>query len=347
MKVTPAFSFLALFLLAVMLGISAQAQVSGSGTTNKIPKWTGTTTLGDSSITEDASGNMAVGATPNVNYKLLMQATLNGSGTVFRAHNIGNGRGIEGSSNNGIGVNAFSTGGNALTANSTNGFGIFASSQNNIGISASSASNDGVRGVTTSTAPSSAGVKGLGANGAFAGIFSGNVSVSGTLSKGGGSFKIDHPLDPENKYLYHSFVESPEMMNIYNGNVTTDLEGVAEVTLPDWFETLNRDFRYQLTVMGKFAQAIVAQKIHDNRFVIRTNAPFVEVSWQVTGVRQDAWANQNRIPVEEEKAEFEKGHYLHPAVFGKAADKSIEWAHEIEAKRRLRKAKEELTPERP
>ena len=67
MKVTPAFSFLALFLLAVMLGISAQAQVSGSGTTNKIPKWTGTTTLGDSSITEDASGNMAVGATPNVN----------------------------------------------------------------------------------------------------------------------------------------------------------------------------------------------------------------------------------------------------------------------------------------
>lgn len=49
----------------------------------------------------------------------------------------------------------------------------------------------------------------------------GNVAVQNTLSKGGGSFKIDHPLDPENKYLYHSFVESPDMMNVYNGNITT------------------------------------------------------------------------------------------------------------------------------
>ena len=45
----------------------------------------------------------------------------------------------------------------------------------------------------------------------------GNLDVTGTISKGGGTFKIDHPLDPTNKYLYHSFVESPDMMNIYNG----------------------------------------------------------------------------------------------------------------------------------
>ena len=95
----------------------------------------------------------------------------------------------------------------------------------------------------------------------YAGYFAGRVHVTGTLSKGGGSFKIDHPLDPENKYLSHSFVESPDMMNIYNGNVTTDANGETEVTLPEWFETLNRDFRYQLTVIGQFAQAIVSEKV--------------------------------------------------------------------------------------
>ncbi len=95
----------------------------------------------------------------------------------------------------------------------------------------------------------------------FAAWFNGNVDVDGNLSKAGGSFKIDHPLDPSNKYLYHSFVESPDMKNIYDGNVTTNGNGDAVVTLPKWFETLNRDFRYQLTVIGQFAQAIVGSEI--------------------------------------------------------------------------------------
>jgi hypothetical protein len=145
----------------------------------------------------------------------------------------------------------------------------------------------------------------------------------GTLSKHAGSFKIDHPLDPANKYLYHSFVESPDMMNVYNGNVTTDKRGYATVTLPDYFEALNRDFRYQLTVIGQFAQAIVATKIGNNRFVIRTNKPKVEVSWQVTGIRQDAYANAHRIPVEEDKPAGQQGHYLHPELFGQPETKSI------------------------
>ena len=115
-----------------------------------------------------------------------------------------------------------------------------------------------------------------------------DVDVDGTLSKAGGSFKIDHPLDPANKCLYHSFVESPDLMNIYNGNVTTDAEGNAVVTLPDWFEVLNRDFRYQLTVIGQFAQAIVASKVANRQFSTWTDKPDVEVSWQVTGIRQDA-----------------------------------------------------------
>ena len=145
---------------------------------------------------------------------------------------------------------------------------------------------------------------------------SGNVDVLGTLSKGGGSFKIDHPLDPANKYLYHSFVESPDMMNIYNGNITTDASGEAAVQLPEWFETLNRDFRYQLTVIGQFAQAIVAGKVASHRFVIKTDKPNVEVSWQVTGIRQDAFANTHRIPVETEKASADRGHYLYPELVG-------------------------------
>ena len=56
---------------------------------------------------------------------------------------------------------------------------------------------------------------------------------------------IDHPLDPANKYLYHSFVESPDMKNIYDGVITTDANGDATVVMPDYFEALNKDFRYQ------------------------------------------------------------------------------------------------------
>jgi hypothetical protein len=151
----------------------------------------------------------------------------------------------------------------------------------------------------------------------------GNLNVLGNLSKGGGSFKIDHPLDPANKYLYHSFVESPDMMDIYNGNVVTDTRGVATVVLPDYFGALNRDFRYQLTVIGQFAQAIVARKIDNNHFVIRTSKPEVEVSWQVTGIRQDAYANAHRIPVEEAKPPQEQGRYLHPELFGASAEQAI------------------------
>jgi hypothetical protein len=155
------------------------------------------------------------------------------------------------------------------------------------------------------------------------GNFAGNLNVTGKLTKGSGSFKIDHPLDPANKYLSHSFVESPDMMNVYNGNITTDRHGLATVTLPDYFEALNGDFRYQLTVIGQFAQAIVAKKVSANRFVIRTNKPNVEVSWQLTGIRHDAYANQYRIPVEEDKAVGEQGYYLHPEVFGQPESKGI------------------------
>jgi hypothetical protein len=151
----------------------------------------------------------------------------------------------------------------------------------------------------------------------------GNVNVTGNLSKGGGSFRIDHPLDPANKYLSHSFVESPDMMDVYNGNVVTDKNGVAIITLPDYFQTLNRDFRYQTSVVGQFAQAIVAKKVADNHFTIKTSKPGVEVSWQITGIRQDAYANAHRIPVEEGKTAQEQGRYLHPELFGAPKEQAI------------------------
>jgi hypothetical protein len=164
-------------------------------------------------------------------------------------------------------------------------------------------------------------------HGGLAGLFDGYVQITGNLSKAGGSFEIDDPVDPANKYLYHSFVESPDMMNIYNGNVTTDGAGNAVVTLPEWFEALNRDFRYQLTVIGQFAQAIVASKMNHNSFAIRTDKPNVEVSWMVTGIRQDAWANAHRIPVEVDKPEADRGHYLHPELFDHAGEASIPALH--------------------
>ncbi|MFH1374988.1 MAG: hypothetical protein ABII79_14485 [bacterium] len=159
----------------------------------------------------------------------------------------------------------------------------------------------------------------------YAGYFSGNVGVFGTLTKTGGSFKIDHPLDPEHKYLQHSFVESPDMMNIYNGNVTLDADGQATVTMPDYFETLNMDFRYQLTCIGGFAPVYIAEKINGNQFRIAGGEAFGEVSWQVTGIRNDKWAQAHRIQVEVDKPTTEIGTYLNPEEHGQPIEKHFNY----------------------
>jgi hypothetical protein len=171
------------------------------------------------------------------------------------------------------------------------------------------------------------GIYAEGGDGNWAGSFNGDVIVSGNLVKSSGSFKIDHPLDPANKYLYHSFVESPDMKNIYDGTVTTDGGATAIVTMPAWFEALNTDFRYQLTVIGQFAQAIVASEIANGSFTIKTSKSGVKVSWQVTGVRQDAWANAHRIQVEVDKAPMDQGHYIHPELFGHESEPNIAEMH--------------------
>ena len=141
----------------------------------------------------------------------------------------------------------------------------------------------------------------------------GAVSIFGTLSKGGGSFKIDHPLDPENKYLSHSFVESPDMKNIYDGVARLDANGEATVVLPEYFESLNQDFRYQLTSIGKPSPGIyIADEIHNHQFKVSGGTPGAKVSWQVTGTRHDAFANAHRIVVEENKPLAERGTLMYP-----------------------------------
>ncbi|WP_194814244.1 hypothetical protein [Nocardia sp. XZ_19_385] len=157
----------------------------------------------------------------------------------------------------------------------------------------------------------------------IAGQFFGEVRITGALSKGGGGFKIDHPLDPENKYLSHSFVESPEMLNLYRGTATTDEHGNAQVHLPDYFETLNEEFGYQLTPLGEPVTAAIATEIKDNSFTIRSDKPFARISWQVTGVRKDPWANAHRIEVEEAKPEHEQHYFLHPTEHGAAATRGL------------------------
>jgi len=255
-----------------------------------------------------------------------------GAGGGF-SNSLRGGNGVNGSgggSDSGLGGTGVSGQGGSSTSN-TAGDGLEGDGGNSfsgnggsgVRVSGGSGSGSGNRGGNGIEAFAGPGI--ISATNGLAGKFHGDVEVTGNLSKGGGSFKIDHPLDPENKYLYHSFVESPDMMNIYNGTVTTDANGEAIVTLPDWFEALNQDFRYQLTVIGTFAQAIVAEEIKGNRFLVKTNAPNVKVSWQVTGIRHDAYANKHRIPVEEQKPEDERGLLLHPDAFNQPENRGVQF----------------------
>jgi trimeric autotransporter adhesin len=175
--------------------------------------------------------------------------------------------------------------------------------------------------------------------GSLAGNFTGDVNVSGTIFAGTKDFKIDHPLDPANKYLVHASVESSEMKNIYDGVVTTDEQGRATVRLPEWFEALNGDFRYQLTVIGQFAQAIIDREIQNHEFTIRSSAPNVKVSWQVTGVRHDAYAKARPLVVEEQKDARIRGFYIHPELYGLPDNRGIEWVRHPEMMKKLEQMK--------
>lgn len=298
------------------------AGLAGTGTATRIPKFTAAMSLGDSEITESAAGDIGIGTDSPLAklhvrtdpYALQASALetddiviLSGDACLGLYSTPG---GLAGSAisfkeidSSGLIVNTWgiyrrtTTGGNALRFS--------------FGISDNYASNATMV-EFTSTGDLDA---------------TGNLSAN-TIDAGLKSFKIDHPLDPENKYLYHSCVESHDMMNVYNGNIVTDASGYATVTLPDWFEALNRDFRYQLTVVddgdtADFVQVKVVRKIKGNQFTLRASRGNVEVSWQVTGIRQDAFAKANPIVPEVDKEPANKGLYLHPEAFGLPRERGI------------------------
>ena len=131
------------------------------------------------------------------------------------------------------------------------------------------------------------------------------------------SFMIDHPLDPENKYLLHYSAEGPEPYNLYRGVVTTDASGRAVVHLPDYFEAANKEFSYYLQPIGTFAQVIVEEEVRNNEFVIRTDKPNVKVSWMVLATRNDPYVRYFWKPTVIEKSPEQRGKYLIPQVYGK------------------------------
>ncbi len=155
----------------------------------------------------------------------------------------------------------------------------------------------------------------------------GNLSVVFNLSKGSGTFVIDDPLDPKNKLLYHSFVESPDAMNIYDGIVTLDSKGSATIALPNYFLALNQDFRYLATPLGQsMPNLFVAKQIKPQFFglfgtpifTISGGVPNGRVSWQVTGVRHDIYIEQNPITTIVDKGPdtlVPKGTLLYPELY--------------------------------
>jgi trimeric autotransporter adhesin len=247
---------------------------------------------------------------------------VSGNGNSFGVEGIAPVLGVWGESTSSTGTGVQGSGGSSSGGNGVFGIGYdgVSGEGSNIGVVGTSPTGIGMAAYSTTTSDA---LFAENQSGGLAAFFYGSIDVDGNLAKAGGSFKIDDPLDPANKYLYHSFVESPDMMNVYNGNVTTDAEGNATVQMPKWFEALNRDFRYQLTVIGQFAQAYISSELENQQFSIKTDKPNVKVSWQVTGIRQDAWANAHRIPVEVEKPANERGYYMHPELFGAPAEKSI------------------------
>lgn len=180
----------------------------------------------------------------------------------------------------------------------------------------------GVWGRTDSTASNAHGVVGDEGGGAGHAVF-----ARGTLAATGSkSFQIDHPSRPDTHYLAHFCAEGPEPYNIYRGIAVTDAAGVAEVVLPDYFENINRDPTYHLTVLDdgdEFVLAKVARKIQDGRFVIRTSRPRIEVSWEVKAVRNDLWVQRYGFQTEVEKEDDIKGKYLHPELYDRPAEDGI------------------------
>lgn len=206
-------------------------------------------------------------------------------------------------------------------------------------------SGTGVRGVALATVPNrqTGGVEGFayapdgagvwGYNGSLTGRATGLFASSQNISNGSAAllvfgnsavlgtkqFMIDHPLDPTNKALHHYCTEGPAPYNVYKGRVRTDAAGYAWVRLPDYYEAINRDPDFQLTVVDSSADFVLAkitQEIKNGQFQVRTSKPGVTVCWEVKATRNDRWVQQNGYVTEEDKLPGERGKYFVPKLYG-------------------------------
>jgi hypothetical protein len=283
--------------------------------------------------------NIGVDASTDNNTRYAVKGVNNGvNGTAIFGDSAG-GTGVYGNAPSGTGVRGVSSGGYGMYGSSSSGVGVVGGSSTYFGVAGGSSSGTGVRGSSSSGAGVwgesdsgygvyaysgyNAAVYGYSVN-SYAGYFQGPIfatSANASIK----AFRIDHPLDPAGQALMHSCVESNERKLVYDGVVTTDARGEATVELPAYFGALNRDLRYQLTVIGSFAQAIVKAKVKANRFTIATSEPGVEVCWQVSGVRQDAYATAHPLVVESAKTGREKGKYLNPLEHGQPASAGVDY----------------------
>ncbi|HET9496462.1 MAG TPA: hypothetical protein VFR15_19715, partial [Chloroflexia bacterium] len=224
-------------------------------------------------------------------------------------------RGVMGSSTGGYGVYGYTSTGIAVFGEgSTTGDGVWglANCAGCYGVFGYSTAGQAVRGESST---------------GWAGYFQGNVNVTGTCCGAGQlTTKIDHPIDPENKYLVQSVVQSPDLKSVYDGSVTLNSKGEAVVTLPDYVQALNTDFRYQLTAVGAPGPNLyIAEKLTGNRFKIAGGKPGMEVSWQVTGTRIDPYAKAHPIQSEVDKPADDQGKYRHPAEWGQPESKGTNY----------------------
>lgn len=156
-------------------------------------------------------------------------------------------------------------------------------------------------------------------------VDSGDLSVTGDLAASGvKNFKIDHPLDPANKYLKHASVESNEVLNLYRGTEIFDADGQVVVNLPDYYEAVNKNPSYQLTPIGAYMQLYIAEEIFNGTFVIAGGIPGKKVSWTVQAERNDPYMQyySEAAQMEVDKGE-NRGRYLTPEVYGQPKEKGI------------------------
>jgi len=222
-----------------------------------------------------------------------------------------------------------SNGGAALTARSTTGIAYGIVGETN-GVGTQVIPTVAVWGRSTATTGSGVGVYGnTHSPDGYGVLCEGPFGATGPKA-----FRIDHPKDPENKYLHHYCAEGPEPQNIYNGVIILDANGSAEIRLPDYFADINRDPRYLLTPIGApmpnlhVADEIASAPPADGtppRFRIAGGKAGAKVSWEFKAVRNDRWMQRYGAAVETVKPEGQRGTYQHPELYDKPREMGLDY----------------------